>query len=319
MMTQAPERILVTGAGGFVGRRLVGALSKRFPNARIVHTDRSGGAADVGELRVLDVTDGVAVAALIEEIKPQALIHLAAVTAVADSFQSPKATWQINVLGTLEVILALQHHAPDCHLLYVSSAEVYGRSAFNGDPVNEGTLLQPVNPYAATKAAADLMVQEASGRGLFATIVRPFNHTGAGQDDRFVIPAFCSQVARIERGLQAPEMFVGELNDERDFLDVDDVVDLYVRVVERGRSLPSGLIVNASSGVARRIGDILNSILSASTTKISVSVDPSRLRPTRVPRIVGDASRAQTMLGWTPKKPFEATLVEALDYWRGRV
>jgi len=314
-----PQRILVTGASGFVGRRLLAALRQRFPQARVIGTDRSGQAAGDGEARALDILDADAVDSVIAEIQPDAVIHLAALAAVQDSVRDPRATWRVNVMGTLEVVMALQRHVPDCHLLYISSAEVYGRTAFSGDPVMEEMALQPANPYAASKAAADLLVREATGRGLFATIVRPFNHTGPGQDDRFVIPAFCSQVARIERGLQPSEMLVGELNDERDFLDADDVVQLYVRIIEQGQRLPPGLVLNASSGVSRRIGDILSSILAASPAKITVKVDPSRLRATRVPRIVGDASRALNVLGWTPSKPFDQTLAETLDYWRSRV
>jgi GDP-4-dehydro-6-deoxy-D-mannose reductase len=149
--------------------------------------------------------------------------------------------------------------------------------------------------------------------------VRPFNHTGPGQDERFVIPAFCAQVARIEKGLQPCEIRVGELGDERDFLDVADVVELYLRVLVARHGLPSGTVLNVASGTARRIGDILDFILGRSHAKISVTVDPARLRPHRVPRIVGDASRARDLLGWAPTRPFEATLLDTLAYWRAAV
>lgn len=318
-MAGSPKRVLLTGASGFVGRRLIAALVSRFPGARIVRTDRAGDESSPGEPRTLDILDADAVDALIDEVKPDAVIHLAALAAVQDSIRDPRATWRVNVMGTLEMVMAVQRRAPDCHFLYVSSAEVYGRTAFSGDPVMEDMPLQPTNPYAASKAAADLLVREAAMRGLHATLVRPFNHTGPGQDDRFVIPAFCSQVARIEKGLQPPEVLVGDLADERDFLSADDVVDLYVRIIAAGRALPPGLVLNAASGKSRRIGDILDAILAASTTKIAVKVDPSRLRRTRVPRIVGDASRARAVLGWEPVKPFDQMLAETLDYWRGRV
>lgn len=313
------QRMLLTGANGFVGRRLTAALIDRFPDARIIRTDRSGSADGPGEARALDILDPAAVDALIADVKPTVVVHLAALAAVQDSLRDPRATWQVNVMGTLEMVMAVQRHTPDCHFVYISSAEVYGRTAFSGNPVMEEMALQPANPYAASKAAADLLVREAAMRGLFATLVRPFNHTGPGQDDRFVIPAFCSQIARIEKGLQPPELLVGELNDERDFLSADDVVDLYVKIIEAGGNLPPGLVLNAASGQSRRIGDILDSILAASSAKITVKVDPARLRKTRVPRIVGDASRAQDVLGWKPVKPFDTMLRETLDYWRGRV
>ncbi|RYD85795.1 MAG: NAD-dependent epimerase/dehydratase family protein [Verrucomicrobiaceae bacterium] len=310
------HRILLTGANGFVGKRLTAALINRYPGARVIRTDRSGNFEGPGEARALELLDADVVDALIADIKPTTIVHLAALSAVQDSILDPRATWQVNVMGTLELVMAVQRHAPDCHFVYVSSAEVYGQTAFSGVHVTEDMALQPANPYAASKAAADIMVREAAMRGLFATLVRPFNHTGPGQDDRFVIPAFCSQVARIEKGLQPPEMLVGELNDERDFLSADDVVDLYVRIIEAGRTLPSGTVINAASGASRRIGDILDTILAASSSTIAVKVDPSRLRKTRVPRIVGDSSRARELLGWQPTKPFDTMLRETLDYWR---
>lgn len=318
-MSTSSQRMLLTGANGFVGRRLTAALIKRFPDAQVIRTDRSGNADGPGEARALDILDPAAVDALIADVKPTVVVHLAALAAVQDSLRDPRATWQVNVMGTLEMVTAAQRHAPDAHFLYVSSAEVYGRTAFSGEPVTEDMVLQPANPYAASKAAADIMVREAALRGLFATLVRPFNHTGPGQDDRFVIPAFCSQVARIEKGLQPPELLVGELNDERDFLSADDVVDLYVKIIEASGKLPNGLVINAASGVSRRIGDILDTILAASSAKITVKVDPSRLRKTRVPRIVGDASRARDVLAWQPVKPFETMIRETLDYWRANV
>jgi GDP-4-dehydro-6-deoxy-D-mannose reductase len=193
------HRILLTGANGFVGKRLAFALVSHFPDARVIRTDRSGKADGPGESHALEILDAAAINKLIADLNPTAVVHLAALSAVQDSIRDPRLTWQVNVMGTLEMVLAVQRNAPECHFVYVSSAEVYGQTAFSGVPVTEDMTLQPANPYAASKAAADLMVREATGRGLFATIVRPFNHTGPGQDDRFVIPAFCRQVARIEK------------------------------------------------------------------------------------------------------------------------
>jgi GDP-4-dehydro-6-deoxy-D-mannose reductase len=224
----------------------------------------------------------------------------------------------VNTLGTLNLVLSLLGHAPDCHLLFISSAEVYGRSAFDGQPVDETALLQPANPYAATKAAADLLVQEASGRGLQATILRPFNHTGPGQTDNFAVPSFCRQIAQIEKGLQPPVLKVGELDDERDFLDVDDVIDLYMRVIMARSTLPNGLVLNVASGQPRRIRDLVEVLVGASSSTISVEVDPARIRATRVPRIIGNPGRARHLLEWRPKTSFESTLLDTLDYWRSR-
>jgi GDP-4-dehydro-6-deoxy-D-mannose reductase len=307
-----PERVLVTGANGFVGRHLVPALRERFEGADVIGADHAG--HDSNGVRALDITDADTVERLIAEVRPDAVVHLAALSSVGASLTHPRATWRTNVMGTLELVTALQRHAPGCHLLYVSSAEVYGWSA--GAPVDEDAPLHPANPYAASKAAAEILVREAAGRGLFATIVRPFNHTGPGQDDRFVIPAFCRQIADIERGEKPPELLVGELNDERDFTDVGDIIGLYLRILAAGRGLPSKLVVNACSGKARRIGDMLQALLSMSKLEISVRTDPQRLRGGRTSRIVGDPSLALELLGWKAARPFDRTLEETLAYWR---
>lgn len=308
---KSPARILITGASGFVGRRIIAALATRYPEARVIGLDRMG---ETGAR--LDITDKESVEVAIAQHQPDHLVHLAAISSVPQSFSDPELTWRTNVFGTLNLIMALQAHAPDCRMLFVSSAEVYGRSTFNGTSVKEDALLQPNNPYAASKAAADIMVRESSNRGLKATIVRPFNHTGPGQSDAFVIPAFCSQIARIEKGLQPPQIEVGQLDDERDFCDVRDIIDLYMRIIGESAHLSPGLTLNAASGVPRRIGDILETLLSKASVPITVKQDPARLRAVRVPRILGNADLARQTLGWSPSIPFEQTLEETLDYWR---
>jgi GDP-4-dehydro-6-deoxy-D-mannose reductase len=313
MTAPAPQRILVTGASGFVGGRLVAQLRQQMPDAELILADRAAGADGS---HALDISDAAAVEQFVADSRPTTIVHLAAISAVPNSFSDPRQTWNVNTLGTLNVVTAMRRHAPACHLLFVSSAEVYGRSTFSGAPVTETTLLQPANPYAVTKAAADLMVQDECGRGLKATIIRPFNHTGPGQAPNFAVPSFCSQIAAIEKGRQPPVVEVGDLDDERDFLDVDDVIDLYVSVIARGGELAAGLVLNAASGQPRRIGGLLDMLRAMSPAEFTVSVDPKRQRITRVPRVVGDASRARELLGWTPKKPMEATLRETLDYWR---
>ncbi len=320
MASDAPSsRILITGAAGFVGNRLAAAAKAAMPGAALVLVDRVEGYTKHGRVLSMDVADPASVDARVAAVQPTTIVHLAAVSAVTSSFDDPRQTWAINTMGTLNVTLAIQRYVPDCHLIFVSSAEVYGRSTFTGEAVTEKNLLEPANPYAAAKAAADILVQEAAARGLFATVVRPFNHTGPGQSPAFAIPAFCQQIARIEKGLQAPVIRVGELNDERDFLDVDDVIALYISILQAGHSLPEGLVLNAASSQPRRIGAILEALLKLSTSEITIEIDPSRLRATRVPRVVGDATLAHSLLGWRPQKPFEDTLAETLAFWRAQV
>ncbi len=218
----------------------------------------------------------------------------------------------------MNVVLALQEHAPDAHLLFVSSAEVYGSSLNLGHAVDEAALLQPVNPYAASKASADILVRQASAAGLSATVMRAFNHTGRGQNEAFVVPSFAGQIARIEAGLQPAVISVGSLDDERDFLDVSDVVNAYEMVLKRRKDLPAGSVFNVASGVSVRIGDLLAQMLSLAKVKIEVQVDSRRLRPAAIPRVVGNASKLRG-LGWTPCIPLADTLAEVLEERREAV
>jgi GDP-4-dehydro-6-deoxy-D-mannose reductase len=308
----AAARVLVTGADGFVGRRLIAAMAERRPDWTICP---AGGPHTPGGV---DVVDAEATAGLVERVRPDIVVHLAAVAAVTDSVRDPRRTWRVNLDGVLNLVLALQAKAPQAHLLFVSSAEVYGESLKVAAPVDEGALLQPVNPYAASKAAADLLVRQAAITGLSASVARPFNHTGPGQSEAFVAPSFAAQVARIEAGRQAPVILVGALDDERDFLDVRDVVDAYLLMLERRTELSRGAVLNIASGAPVRIGDILEHLLSLSRVKIEVRVDPERLRPSGVKWVAGDAGRLRA-LGWAPRIPLADTLAAVLAEKRAAV
>ena len=299
----APPKVLVTGASGFVGGYLTSALSAHHPDWVLDAPDSPG---------AVDVTDARAVEAWIRDARPDIVVHLAAVAAVTASVKDPRLAWQVNLDGTLNVVLAMQRHAPASHLLFVSSAEVYGDSLKSPEPITEAALLQPVNPYAASKAAADILVRQAVSGGLSATIMRPFNHTGVGQGEAFVAPSFAAQIARIETGAQPPVIEVGSLDDERDFLDVADVIDAYALVLERRHDPAARGVFNVASGVAVRIGDLLERLLSMARLKIEVRVDQERLRPSPIPRVVGDASRLRAM-GWAPERALDDTLAAILE------
>ncbi len=306
-----PRRVLLTGASGFVARHLVPRLAAAFPDAVLTLC---------GEGRTpLDVTDRAAVADLVREVRPDACIHLAAISAIGDARQDPERAWRVNVMGTLAVAEALRATVPECLMVFASSAEVYGASFRSGGALDESAAAAPMNTYAATKAAADLALGAMAAEGLRVVRLRPFNHTGAGQTAAFVVPAFARQIARIAAGLQGPELRVGNLESARDFLDVRDVCDAYVASIRRADAIAPGTVLNLASGMPRRIDAVLTDLLRLSGVRADVAIDPARLWPSDIPLACGNAARAQALLGWAPAIPWETTLSDVLADWRARV
>ncbi len=311
-----PSRILLTGAGGFVGRHLTRALRQAFPSADILGT---GVADSVGSgLRAMDLTDTDGMQATVGRFKPDACVHLAGVTAIPVARSDPDQAWRVNLLGTLGLARAILERAPGCRFVFASSAEVYGGSFRSGAALDEEALLAPANTYAATKAAADLALGALAAEGLQAVRLRPFNHTGAGQSGEFVVAAFARQIARIEAGHQPPVLRVGALEPRRDFLDVRDVCEAYVASV-RASPIEPGVVLNIASGMPRRIGDVLDALRRLAGIEADVETGAKLLRPSEIASASGNAGRAKAVLGWQPRTPWETTLRTVLDDWRERV
>jgi GDP-4-dehydro-6-deoxy-D-mannose reductase len=255
---------------------------------------------------------------MVRKARPDACVHLAGVTTVADARQDPDRAWHVNLHGTLNLARAILSHAPGCRLIFASSAEIYGRSFEAGRPLDETALLGPMNSYAATKAAADLALGAMASEGLRVVRMRLFNHTGPGQSDDFVLPAFARQIALIEQGRLSPPMRVGGLDSMRDFLDVRDVCAAYVACLRRGGELPPAAVINIASGVPRRIGDILRDLLELAGLRTEIATDAARLRGAEIRSASGDGSRARRLLGWAPEIPWQQTLADVLADWRAR-
>ena len=317
-MTQ-PQRILVTGADGFVGRYLMPALRSVFPSAFLTACAVGSTVAHADRVLQLDLADPKSIKDCLREAQPDAVIHLAAAAIVSQSFADPGGTWRVNVDGTLVLAQSLMQTLPDALLVYISSIEVYGLTFQRGEPLDEDAPFAPANPYAASKAAADIALGEMGLRGLKVIRLRPVNHTGAGQSDAFVVPAFARQLARIEAGQQEPVLRVGALDRWRDLLDVRDVCAAYVGALGHGSSLPAGTALNIASGIPRRIGDILDALVARTSLNIEIVTDAARLRPTDVLTVTGNADRARAMLGWTPQIAWDETLDAIMADWRARV
>ena len=319
MSAPAGLRILVTGAGGFVGHWLMQTLKPRLPAGAAMFTL---GRSETGEGAVaVDVTAREPVAEAVQRIVPTCVVHLAAIAAVQDARGDPRRAWAVNLGGPLNLAEAVLRHAPQARFLFVSTSEVYGGTfRLWGRPIDESAPLDPVNTYATTKAAADLAVGQMARDGLRAIRLRPFNHTGPRQTQQFVIPAFAAQIARIEAGLQEPVIRVGNLEAERDFLDVRDVVEAYATAIFASPgAFEPGIIINLASGQPRRIGSVLNSLVALSRVGVRIELDPAQMRPNDTPTAVGDAGRARALLGWEPRLPLETTLIDVLDYYRTHV
>jgi GDP-4-dehydro-6-deoxy-D-mannose reductase len=251
-------RALVTGATGFVGRYLIEAL-----NEAGYETLACGGPHDARAMPV-DVLDISSLRAALEVGRPHVVFHLAAVTFVPDSLAEPMTTYVTNVRGTANVAQAVREYMSDTgarvRVVFTSSAEVYGRQPPQAFPLRETVAPSPVNPYAASKAAAEmLLLGEARSFGLDIVIARAFNHIGPGQSDRFAVANFAAQLAQIAAGA-SPQLFVGNLDAKRDFLDVRDVVRAYVALARDGAS---GEIYNVCGGTARSMRDVLRELIIA--------------------------------------------------------
>jgi GDP-4-dehydro-6-deoxy-D-mannose reductase len=307
------RRVLITGAAGFVAPYVIERLRDQISkNLTIVGTARQSDPQSSGRSHTaLDVTDAPAVRATIRDVRPTHVVHLAGLAAPQKAGAAPDLAWDANLRGSLNVARAIMAEAPDATMIFAGSGLVYGDTALLNRPLRETDLLQPNNDYAATKAAADLALGALSRQGLRVIRCRPFNHSGPGQSEDFVLPSFAAQIARIERGLQPPVLSVGNLDAERDFLDVRDVADAYTRCVIQSARLAPGTIFNIASGEPTSIRTILGQMIGFASVPVEIAIDPARWRPNDIASITGDASVARRELGWAPAHDSRA-LAEAL-------
>ncbi len=309
----------MTGATGFVGRWLAPALKTAYPDAAFAAVVHHPSETVHGWTTFcVDLVDSEAVKEAILGWRPNLVVHLAAQSSAGQSAQLAEQTWRVNAVGALNLAAAVGRLAPQVTVFNVSTGEVYGSTFLKG-PASETSPVSPQTIYARSKAAAEAIFDDVLPRETRLVTVRPLNHTGAGQDERFVLPSFAAQIARIEAGLERPKLRVGNVDVERDFLDVRDVIDAYLLILARAELLTRRAVFNVASGQPRRVADLLDVMVHASTLPVEVEVDPTWFRPAEIPRVVGDAAALRRSFGWMPKRSVDELVAELLTYWRARI
>jgi GDP-4-dehydro-6-deoxy-D-mannose reductase len=306
----ARMRALITGSSGFVGRHLSTYL-QRETDWQLYGVSRQALSDEPIETVVADLAQAGEVGDLLERLRPEVIFHLAGQASVAVSFQDPVQTLQNNLLAQVYLLEAIRAARLDPVVVVAGSNEIYGRVGPAELPTSEAAALRPASPYAVSKVAQDMLgLQYHLSYGLRVLRMRPFNHIGPGQDERFVVPGFAHQIALIEAGLQEPVIRVGNLQARRDFTDVRDIVRAYHLAATCGEP---GEAYNLGSGRSLAIGELLELLLAQSSTPISVEVDPARVRPVDVPEMICDATRFRERTGWQPEIPIEQTLRDVLQ------
>ncbi len=316
-------KILVTGAAGFVGKHLLEYL-KKDTSHEILGIDLkfndfnlSGSSSNIDILEA-DLTDRKSISGIIKEFKPEQVYHLAAQSSVSYSWENPIETFRINVFGGINILESLRLFSPGCRILVVCTAEEYGEINDNNKAIDENSRIFPQNPYAISKSALDFfssVYHKAYKLPVF--ISRSFNQIGPGQSKAFVCSDFARQIALIEKELQDPMINVGNLESERDFLDVRDAVSAYCSIINKGKE---GEIYNVCSGNKYKISDLLDMLISLSTNQdIKVNVDRNKFRAIDVKVIYGNNGKLKSHTGWESGYPIKMSLSDTLDYWRKNV
>ena len=301
------KRLLITGRSGFVGGAVCRCLAR---------DGRRIGWEAIDLPIALDLRDRAATARLVAEARPDGVLHLAAQSAIPESFRDPVSTIEVNLLGTLSLLQALATIGFAGRLVHAGTGDIYGLVPEADLPVGEARLPRPRNPYAVSKLASEALCwQWHASEGMDVVLARAFNHIGWGQSDRFAIASFARQLVEIRRGTRDHVIKTGDIDVTRDFTDVDDVAAAYLALLAWGTA---GEVYNVCSGVERRVGDLLQQMMEIARIDVTLEEDALRLRPSEQRRMRGDAGKILAATGWKAATPIEVSLRSALDYWEGQ-
>ncbi|MCR4797200.1 MAG: GDP-mannose 4,6-dehydratase [Lachnospiraceae bacterium] len=313
---------LIIGGAGFVGPYLIRHL--RDDLGQDVHVTKMAHEtiAEQATIHDLDILKKEDIVALLKEVQPDRIYHLAAQSSVALAWKKTALTVEINIIGAINVMDAVRETVPNARILLVGSCEEYGHIKSEEAHITEDNPLRPGNIYAATKACQNMFGSiYAQAYDLEIMMTRSFNHIGPNQLPQFVVADFCKQVAEIEYMAEKgekdlPPIRVGNLSARRDFLDVRDVVRAYAMLIEKGQK---GETYNVGRGMAYSIQEILDRILSQAKVPIRVEKDPEKFRPVDIELFEADASKLKAATGWAPEIGLDQTIRETVDYWRKKV
>lgn len=313
-------RILLTGATGFVGGYLAESLARRA-GVEIVSLSRKAEwppewrhLQDRVALLSCDLCDGINLESLLRNVRPERIFHLAGYAHTGQSFREPDAAWTGNLKATRSLYDAVVRWGGQPRILFVGSGLVYGDLLPGETAPREDAPLRPGNPYACSKAAADLLsYQYTRFPGLDVVRARPFNHVGPRQSSRYAVAHFAQQLAAIEKGRQTPVLETGDLSPVRDLTDVRDVVEAYLLLMERGRA---GEAYNVASGEGHSMQNVLARLVGLARVPVEVTQRANLVRAAETAVVLGNAGKLRRETGWEPRHTLDQTLTDILDYWR---
>lgn len=321
--SKSPIRSLITGITGFAGSHMAELLLEQGHEvygiirwrSRSEHVEHLNGRLHLIEADLLDLKS---LQDVLIGVRPDYIFHLAAQSFVPASWTSPAVTLEINIVGSCNLFEAVRAAQIDPVIQIACSSEEYGMVYEDELPIKETNPLRPLSPYAVSKVAMDYLgYQYFKSYGMKIVRTRGFNHEGPRRGEVFVTSTFAKQIALIEAGKQDPVIYVGNLDAQRDYTDVRDMVKGYLLAAQKGQP---GEVYNICSGKAWVIKDVLDYLLSLSKVKkIKIKKDPKRMRPSDVPILLGDCSKFRKTTGWKPTIPFKKTLKDTLNYWRAHV
>jgi GDP-4-dehydro-6-deoxy-D-mannose reductase len=312
-------RILVTGITGFAGGHLAESLLAR--NYTVIGLSRRGAwpaplrhLAKEVDLRGCELCDSSAVESVLRDVQPDRICHLAGYARTGRSFDEPDEAWNGNLTTTRRLYEAATRWGGQPRILFIGSGLIYGSTPDGRPPPDELAPLRPGSPYAASKAAADLVsYQVYCAPGLDVVRARPFNHIGPRQDAEFAVAHFARQIVAIERGQRPPILETGDLRPIRDLTDVRDTVAAYLVLLEKGRA---GEAYNVASGQGYTMQTVLDRLLALAKVSAEVAQRTELVRPTEQAAVRADASKLRRDTGWQPNRTLDETLADVLDYWR---